>query len=86
MEKSDVTCGIIMSSGSGQAKSLEHCVVLIDEAAQAIEPETLIAILRLMEGGTVVLIGDHRQLPPTTHSRDAKFLQGVSQQNSGMEC
>ena len=78
MDESDVTCGTIMSSGSGPAKALKHRVVLIDEAAQAIEPETLIAILRLMEGGTVVLIGDHRQLPPTTHSRGAKFLQGVS--------
>ena len=78
MEESDVACGTIMSSGSGPARNLKHHVVLIDEAAQAIEPETLIAILRLAEEGTVILIGDHRQLPPTTHSRDAKWLQGIS--------
>ena len=78
MEKSDVTCGTIMGTGSGQAKNLRHRIILIDEAAQATEPETLVAIVRLSEEGTVILIGDHNQLPPTTHSKDAKFLQGVS--------
>ena len=74
MEESDVTCGTIMGTGSGQAKDLRHRVILIDEAAQATEPETLVAIVRLSAEGTVILIGDHNQLPPTTHSKDATFL------------
>ena len=51
----------------------------MDEAGQAIEPETLVALSRLDRGGRCVLIGDHRQLPPSTKCSRAKFIQtGVS--------
>jgi superfamily I DNA and/or RNA helicase len=43
-------------------------LVVIDEAAQAIEPACWIAILR---AGRVVLAGDHCQLPPTIISAEA---------------
>jgi ATP-dependent RNA/DNA helicase IGHMBP2 len=43
-------------------------LVVIDEAAQAIEPACWIAILR---AGRVVLAGDHCQLPPTIVSNTA---------------
>jgi superfamily I DNA and/or RNA helicase len=43
-------------------------LVVIDEAAQAIEPACWIAILR---AGRVVLAGDHCQLPPTILSQEA---------------
>jgi len=42
-------------------------LVIIDEAAQALEASCWIPILR---GRRVVLAGDHRQLPPTITSRD----------------
>ena len=40
--------------------------VIIDEAAQAIEPEILIPLLGAEQ---VVLIGDHRQLGPVLHMK-----------------
>lgn len=43
--------------------------VVIDEAAQAVEPATLIPIRWLRPGGTVVLVGDPRQLAPTVICR-----------------
>lgn len=43
-------------------------LVVIDEAAQAVEPASWIALLR---AGRVVLAGDHCQLPPTIVSTEA---------------
>ena len=43
---------------------------LVDEAGQATEPETVLAVGALDREGRLVLVGDHQQLPPTvfTHS------------------
>jgi hypothetical protein len=43
--------------------------VVIDEAAQAMEPATLIPLRWLRPGGTVILVGDPQQLAPTVLSR-----------------
>ena len=43
--------------------------VVIDEAAQATEPATLIPLRWLKPGGVAVLVGDPRQLAPTLLSR-----------------
>ena len=44
---------------------------LIDEAGQATEVDTLYGILMTAAEGTIVLLGDHMQLPPTVMSRKA---------------
>lgn len=43
--------------------------VVIDEAAQATEPATLIPLRWLKPGGTIVLVGDPKQLAPTVLCR-----------------
>jgi len=42
---------------------LAHCLVL-DEASQMNIPEAVMAALPLAPGGTVIVVGDHRQMPP----------------------
>jgi predicted DNA helicase len=50
-------------------------LVVIDEAAQALEASCWIPILR---GRKVILAGDHKQLPPTIKSKDRKAMIGLS--------
>ncbi len=42
---------------------LANCLVL-DEASQMSMPEAIMAALPLMPGGNVIVVGDHRQMPP----------------------
>lgn len=49
-------------------------LVIIDEAAQALEASCWIPILR---GRKVVLAGDHCQLPPTIKSNDSRVMEGL---------
>ncbi|CAD7966035.1 unnamed protein product [Amoebophrya sp. A120] len=52
-------------------------LVVIDEASQALEPATLVALERAgQDVKHVVLIGDHKQLPPTVLCND--YQVGVS--------
>ncbi|BDA50111.1 probable helicase SEN1 at C-terminar half [Coccomyxa sp. Obi] len=46
--------------------------VIIDEAAQAVEPAALIPLQMLKPNGRVVLVGDPKQLPATVVSRAAE--------------
>ncbi len=58
-----------MAAGDGRLKGQDFYSVLIDESAQATEPECLIP---LMVGcRQVVLVGDHRQLGPVITCREA---------------
>lgn len=53
--------------------------VFVDEAAQAKEPETCIAMGFLLPGSQLVLAGDHKQLGPICGSSQAeKYGLGVS--------
>ena len=47
-------------------------IVLIDEATQATEPATMVPIIR--GARQLILIGDHKQLPPTIISKRAEDL------------
>lgn len=62
-----ITCTLVGSAHSLLA-GRKFTTVLIDEAAQALEPATWIPILKAER---VVLCGDPFQLPPTVKSRDA---------------
>ena len=64
-----VICSTLMGSGLADLKQLEFPAILVDEAAQCTEPETLIPICK--GGAHVILSGDHRQLPPVVFSDDA---------------
>ena len=57
------------TAGSEILQGYDFDVVIIDEATQATEPSTLIAIVK---GKKVILAGDHKQLPPTVLSMEAK--------------
>ena len=45
--------------------------LMIDEAGQATEPETISPISRVHEKGQIVLVGDHMQLRPHVTNRTA---------------
>jgi len=72
LEKSMVICSTNSSAGSDLLKDIIFDIVCIDEASQSTEPETLIP---LVKGKKWVLAGDHKQLPPTVKSNDAKELR-----------
>ena len=45
-------------------------LVLLDEASQMSVPEFLVATTGLKPDGRVIVVGDHRQMPPIVHSID----------------
>ncbi len=69
LENADVVCVTCIASADHRLRNLKFHYVLIDEATQAIEPESL---LPLVKGAKhAVLVGDHRQLGPVVISREA---------------
>ena len=69
-----VVCATNVGAASGILKKLTFNTVLMDEAAQATEPVTLIPIVSRVS--RVILVGDHKQLPPTVICRTAA-VQGL---------
>ena len=65
-----IACTLI-GSNSEYLKSRKFGTVFIDEASQAIEPASWIAISK---ANKVVMAGDHQQLPPTVKSLEASKL------------
>ena len=65
LESADVVAATTSTSGSRVMREQEFDVVLVDEASQLTEPDTLAAINR---GERFVLVGDHEQLPPVVRS------------------
>ena len=68
LDRADVLCATLAMLDAGPITGVELDLALVDEATQAVEPLALLAFLR---APTVILAGDHRQLPPTVVSRDA---------------
>lgn len=71
---SRVIVSTLVGANHHEIKSLQFKTVLIDEAGQALEPASWIAIKK---GKRVILAGDHLQLPPTVKSQ-AAIKQGLA--------
>ncbi|MEF8726435.1 MAG: IGHMBP2 family helicase [Candidatus Bipolaricaulota bacterium] len=69
IESSDVICTTNSTAGSDLLEGQIFDVTVIDEATQATEPSCLIP---LNKAERAVLAGDHKQLPPTILSQEAK--------------
>ncbi|APE95174.1 DNA helicase [Halodesulfurarchaeum formicicum] len=65
LESAPVVAATTASCGSRVMRSQSFDVVVVDEASQLTEPDTLAAINR---GAKFVLVGDHKQLPPVVQS------------------
>ncbi len=68
LDKAEVVCTTNSTSGSELFYDYKFDLVVIDEATQATEPASLISFIK---GDRVVLIGDHKQLPPTILNKKA---------------
>ncbi len=67
LENSDVVCATNSTAASEVMEELNFDVAIIDEGSQQIEPSTLIPLLKAKK---VVILGDHKQLPPTLISNN----------------
>jgi DNA replication ATP-dependent helicase Dna2 len=65
LQSADVVAATTSTCGSRVMREQEFDVVLVDEASQLTEPDTLAAINRAER---FVLVGDHEQLPPVVRS------------------
>ena len=68
IDNADVVCSTNSTSGSELMDEKEFDLVVIDEATQSTEPAALIPIVR---SNKAILIGDHKQLPPTVLNQKA---------------
>jgi superfamily I DNA and/or RNA helicase len=69
LDGASVVCATATGAGSEHLRQRTFDLVVLDEASQATLPVALVALLR---GGRFVLAGDHRQLPPTVLSPEAR--------------
>jgi len=68
LTKADVVCCTLSGSGHESLEILDFDTIIIDEAAQAIEPSTLIPLR--YQFTRCVMVGDPQQLPPTVISQE----------------
>jgi len=78
LDKADVICSTLISCGSDALIGRRFPIIVIDEATQATEPRSLIAVQKLecSNEAKLILVGDHNQLPPTVLSKEAE-LKGL---------
>ncbi len=66
----EVLCTTNIGAGHFTLSNRKFSIVLIDEATQATEPSSLVPIVK--GARQLILVGDHRQLPPTVTSQNAE--------------
>lgn len=69
LSEADVICSTNTTAGSDLLAGFEFDWICIDEATQSTEPSSLIPMTK---GSKLIMAGDHRQLPPTVLSDEAK--------------
>ena len=70
LDRAAVICATCIGSGHNLLAGRRFTRILIDEATQGVEPTALVPVS--MGCRQLVLVGDHRQLPPTVVSRRAE--------------
>ena len=70
LASAQVLCTTNIGAGHFTLANRKFSIVLIDEATQATEPSALVPIVK--GARQLILVGDHRQLPPTVTSRKAE--------------
>ncbi|WP_456471366.1 IGHMBP2 family helicase [Caminibacter sp.] len=70
LNSADAVFATNSGAGSEFLEGREFDVVFLDEAAQAMEPSTLIPLIKAPQA---VFAGDHKQLPPTILSNDERL-------------
>ncbi|KIJ64432.1 hypothetical protein HYDPIDRAFT_187805 [Hydnomerulius pinastri MD-312] len=73
LQEADVICSTLAGSGHDSIEQLEFEMVIIDEAAQAIELSSLIPLK--FRTPKCIMVGDPQQLPPTVLSQEACKFQ-----------
>jgi len=69
LSSADVVLTTTVGAADSNIAGMDFDVVVLDEAAQALEASAWIPLLKARRA---ILAGDHHQLPPTIHSRDAE--------------
>lgn len=75
LRQADVVCCTCAGAGSDFLDKFNFSAVLLDEASQVTEPSSVVPLSKGCH--QLVLVGDHKQLPPTVICRDAG-LAGLS--------
>ncbi|MDP6869837.1 MAG: AAA domain-containing protein [Candidatus Poseidoniaceae archaeon] len=70
LENAQVLCSTNIGAGHFTLSNKKFSIVLIDEATQATEPSSLVPIVKGAK--QLILVGDHKQLPPTVISKNAE--------------
>ncbi|KAI5986161.1 SEN1 N terminal-domain-containing protein [Pisolithus albus] len=73
LQEADVICATLAGAGHESIEQLEFEMIIIDEAAQAIELSSLIPLK--FRSSRCIMVGDPQQLPPTVLSQEACKFQ-----------
>ena len=71
VRNAQAVCATCSGSGSDFLDRINFSAVMLDEASQVTEPMSLVPLANGCQ--QLVLVGDHKQLPPTVVSRDAEL-------------
>ncbi|HBS20871.1 MAG TPA: IGHMBP2 family helicase, partial [Flavobacteriales bacterium] len=72
IREADVVCATLVGCDDRRLRGVKFDVAVVDEAAQALPPATLIPMRR---AARLVLCGDPCQLPPTVKSQGGRLLE-----------